>query len=251
MNIDPLAEKTYSWTPYHYVQNNPINMIDPDGLYGIFVNSKGEKIGDDGIDDGKVYVVKTSKTKFDSGASSAGISNKERKATEKFIKKNSGNTEAFKKNSIAYDNSVEIEGSTETRQSMVDIVNQDNGKGGTSDANNREYGGTISNDGIVTESTPGPVADPSKSSHAGISHTIYGDTKSTFHSHPSGTKRIEGGANNGGSMNGMMSGGTSHQDFNFFNAPSSTDINNAGSGLNYSFSRGNGVVYIYNNALCY
>ena len=29
--MDPLSEKFYSWSPYVYVANNPINAIDPDG----------------------------------------------------------------------------------------------------------------------------------------------------------------------------------------------------------------------------
>ncbi|ELR68721.1 hypothetical protein C900_05904 [Fulvivirga imtechensis AK7] len=29
--IDPLAEEYSSWSPYNYVMNNPVNMIDPDG----------------------------------------------------------------------------------------------------------------------------------------------------------------------------------------------------------------------------
>lgn len=39
---------------------------------------------------------------------------------------------------------------SETRQDMVDVVNQDDGRGGTKDANNREYGGVI-RDGKVVE----------------------------------------------------------------------------------------------------
>ena len=31
-NVDPLAEKTMSYTPYHYVYNNPVNYVDPDGM---------------------------------------------------------------------------------------------------------------------------------------------------------------------------------------------------------------------------
>jgi RHS repeat-associated protein len=33
MNIDPLAEQAYDWTSYRYSFNNPVNLIDPDGLF--------------------------------------------------------------------------------------------------------------------------------------------------------------------------------------------------------------------------
>jgi RHS repeat-associated protein len=33
-SIDPLWEKYYGWTPYHYCRNNPINRLDPNGKYG-------------------------------------------------------------------------------------------------------------------------------------------------------------------------------------------------------------------------
>ena len=32
MNVDPLAEDFPGWTPYHYVHNNPMNLIDPTGM---------------------------------------------------------------------------------------------------------------------------------------------------------------------------------------------------------------------------
>ena len=39
--IDPLAEKFNNLTPYHYVTNNPINIIDPNGMDTIYIN-RGE-----------------------------------------------------------------------------------------------------------------------------------------------------------------------------------------------------------------
>jgi len=40
MNLDPLAEKKYGFTPYNYVQNSPLFRIDPNGLTDFIVNKE-------------------------------------------------------------------------------------------------------------------------------------------------------------------------------------------------------------------
>lgn len=122
---------------------------------------------------------------------------------------------------------------------MVDIVNQDDGRGGTADANNREYGGVVRTDGTVVQSPPGPVANPLTDPNAHINISSY-EFQSTFHSHPSGNISSGPGAN-------TLGGTTTSASFR--NAPSNMggDIANSGSKVNFVFSRGNGTVYIYNN----
>lgn len=52
--IDPLADNYHGFSPYNYVLNNPMNMIDPDGRYSTHTDSSGNvlsvyKDGDNGV----------------------------------------------------------------------------------------------------------------------------------------------------------------------------------------------------------
>ena len=32
LSVDPMADKYPRWNPYHYVHNNPVRLVDPDGM---------------------------------------------------------------------------------------------------------------------------------------------------------------------------------------------------------------------------
>lgn len=60
--VDPLANKRFAVTPYNFVQNNPINRIDPSGLTDFSVNKKTGEVKQVGeANDDPDRVVKTDK----------------------------------------------------------------------------------------------------------------------------------------------------------------------------------------------
>lgn len=188
------------------------------------------------------------------------LQKKKKEETEDFIRKNSGNTEAFQNNCIAYDNSVEIEGNTDTRQAMVNVAIQDNGNGGSSEANNKEYVASISYEGTVTPGNPGPVVRPGPGvSSNTVDINLNDNTKSVMHTHQSGSTQMEikDASNKSSIPSGSATQGYSNSQsvitYSMFNAPSysltnpNTDINpTRTSRTNYEFARGEGKVYIYN-----
>ena len=222
---DPLALSYPSLSPYAYCANNPVCNVDLDGKAHFMHN--GKIIGNDGIDDGKLFVLKTTEKYFRNRNEiipGAGLPKKLEKATINFIKENNGDTEMFGTNPIAYENSIEIARQS-IRQNMINAIGDDS-SGDTADRNNREYGGYI-NDGIVFTSAPGPVGSPDRPLSMVVSAP---PNAPMFHSHPSGSVGIY------------------PNDTKYPQPPSSADIKYAGDGANYCFGMGDGRVYIYDRA---
>lgn len=175
----------------------------------------------------------------------AGLGKKEINRTVKFIKDNnkSGGKSVIAESVWVYNNCIAIEPSATNRQEMVDIVSQDNGKGGTAAANNREYGGYINSANQVVAVEPGPVTNPMVDSEASISNMM---GVSTFHCHNSGElSTSQPSAILGiGSMSGTTINNT-QTTAKYIQPPSPTDISIAGNNTHYVFAMGDKKVYVY------
>ena len=123
MGVDALATSYPGMNPYNFTMGNPIMAIDPDGNEvsqsngddGIFLDSDGNVVGDDGIPDDKVYVPKTRNRVFRdiSGVNVVCGAHRTRtgqKNAAEFVKENSGNAQAFSENQWVYDEYVALPG---------------------------------------------------------------------------------------------------------------------------------------------
>ena len=123
------------------------------------------------------------------------------------------------------------------RSEMINVVYQDNGNGGISSKNNREYGGVV-RDGVVKPVEPSRVGNPKVDNSLEINiPSIPGDIK--FHSHPSGTISESHYSSSSIKTEAPYWGWRQH--------PSPTDIRTGEETINYYlFARGDRMIYIYN-----
>ena len=234
---DPLADIRRNISIYVFCSSDPINRIDPSGMADFY--SEDEYLGSDGINDGRRFVLNTTKEFYNESQQekvpAAGLSETAAEKSISFIKSNNGNSEATPS---IYDNFTEIESRPEVINGMAEVAELDDGSGNSRDENNREHGGHIEN-GIFVKEPSGPQTSPDKAS-ASIMLTN-GDGK--MHTHPSGTKTKKHSAYDR-KNNVIQYYETTHM---YVQHPSVADINNSGLNINYVIGRRNNLVYIYNN----
>jgi RHS repeat-associated protein len=224
LSVDPLTKK-FPWQgPYNSMSDDPINRIDPDGR-GDFYSQAGKKLGSDGNDDGKLYVVTD-------------------KATTKLIKKNTKNN-IFTQVKEVQESIVQLP-SAYVRTEIGKAVDRSNSptpddkKGGF-----HEEGGIFgtNSDGVekVIHASSGPAANPKTDNHAEVDifkaansseQGSITNVSGTFHVHPSGTT-TENSTDNNSSPGSVTFGGTTTT-YSFVQPPSNVDVSNANQGGNVS-----------------
>jgi hypothetical protein len=213
-----MIEKHHEYTPYAYVYNNPILLIDPLGLDSTYYDLNGITLnkvsGDNGTSDA-VFVMRTPAT------------TEELYGTREYAEK--GNTNPITQEQ--YDQAIidaaegnfdrldgfitQIKSHSQMEAAIISI--KDDGNGGESTQNNREYGGNFSETG-VKDVVVGPVGTLG----SGINATI---PRREYHSHPSGTSSTR----------------------RWVQPPSATDIRLVRD-QGYVFAMRTNMIYVFNNS---
>ena len=235
LSVDPLAHETLE--PYVFTGNNPVMFVDPDGLEvtppGDFYDEFDNYIGSDGINDGKVYVIKTSETSMTNGKEqipAAGQSEQTSTDAMNFVSNNSGNTLAFLCNPSIYDKFVELPGSSQERNDALDYSNSSAlaFPGLESSYESATY---TNKNGSYTRSSMdiGQEVIPGESQVRFVFAPMEGkkgwDIRLIFHSHPA--RNTKGNP--------------------LSQPPSLHDVNNSKSSMRVVHGQGSGKVYLYNN----
>ena len=236
LSVDPMADKYPSISPYAYCAWNPVKLVDPDGReIGDFYGANGRYLGNDGKKDGKVYVIRNGEDAL-CGTWDLLISICK-------VLLHSGNSEYFDNHSEIYDNFISILPLDMLAEAYAAI--QDDGTGGTIDANNREYGGYANEKGDAWERLD-IISDIGNPQEGDIPIPGLNNSRIRFHSHPSGTRST-------GKPYAVDLGKTTFTEgkigetHSWVQTPSTEDKKRAGNNINYVFGMGDKTLSVYDN----
>ena len=150
---------------YAYVRDSPLNGADPDGHFGDWYTSSGTKLGTDGVEDGRVVVVK------DSSSVSYSPDHSIIDASE---------------SSIPIATFSKAEGIA-----MHDAVDRSDKPSGNDKSGGMHEDGFSSTNGIITNAPPGPRYSPQTDpNHMSITVPVASATSLKVHVHPRGDGSI-------------------------------------------------------------
>ncbi len=250
-NIDPVIKPWQSG--YSILSNNPIVMVDPDGAAD-FYNQSGKKVGTDGVDDGKLYVLTTQADVKKARQSYYG------KGMKGFFNIILGKGGQGTIQTSAFSGDVVSLPSANVRKEIGNAVDRSNSptaddtKGGF-----HEEGGIWGTNAAgaeqVVNSNPGAYANPKTDNQATVNvfdaanpaeQGAVTNVQGTFHIHPSGTI-VE---SSGSSAPGTSTYGGTTTTYSFEQSPSNVDVSLATqggntSGYNIVVGARNNTVYIH------
>lgn len=210
MAPDPLSGLSRRWSPYAYCYDNPLLFVDPDGMFGDYYDQKGNKIGTDGRDDGRVYVV------ADKNEANKIKANDKAGQTTELNQINSGIELPSASSRAEMGTAVERSNSPNDKRTDQFAGNDDEGgfheEGGI-------YGETTTGEEAVVHAKPGAKSDPLTDEKATVAPNDPADPandniytqRGSFHVHPSGSRTP--GPNTLGSSGSFVQSPTAPDDY--------------------------------------